>query len=192
MKKIRKIINNIILVILIVVLICICYSRFIRKDEMVTVFGKGFLVIVTESMSPTIESGDFIIISEEDIYEEGDIVTYLDESNMIVTHRITKINDKSFIAKGDNNNIEDKEEDLNNIFGKVILKSSVIGFFVLYLLKPCLLIYIIYLVISEIIHLFKNKEVNENECEEDDDMEENLLEEDIIEEEECECEEEEN
>ena len=191
MKKIRKIINNIILVILLVVLIGICYSRFIRKDEMVTVFGKGFLVIVTESMSPTIESGDFIIISEEDVYEEGDIVTYLDEANMIVTHRITEIKDKSFIAKGDNNNIEDKEADLNNIFGKVILKSSVIGFFVLYLLKPCLLIYIIYFVISEIIYLSKNKDVNGNEVKEYD-IGENLLEEVIEEEEDCECEEEED
>lgn len=184
MRKISKIINNIILGVLIIVLLCICYSRFIKKEEMVTLLGKGFLVIVTESMSPTIESGDFIIISEEKIYEEGDIVTYLDDANMIVTHRIVEINDDTFIAKGDNNNIEDNEEDIKNIYGKVILKSSVIGFFVLYLLKPCLMIYIIYLIISEIIYMSKNKD---NVVEKDVDMNKT-----IVEEEECECEKEED
>lgn len=176
MKKVSKVINSIILGILIIVLVCICYSRFIKKDEMVTVFGKGFLVIVTESMSPTIESGDFIVISKQDEYEEGDIITYLDESDMIVTHRIVEINDNTFIAKGDNNNIEDNKTDIKNIYGKVILKSSVIGFFVLYLLKPCLIFYIMYLIISEIIIMLKN------EKEEIDEIDNEILEE-------CECEE---
>ena len=180
MKKISKIINSIILGILIIVLLCICYSRFIKKDEMVTVFGRGFLVIVTESMSPTIESGDFIVISKQDEYKEGDIVTYLDEADMIVTHRIVEINDSTFIAKGDNNNIEDNKTEIKNIYGKVILKSSVIGFFVLYLLKPCLIFYIMYLIISEIVIMLKNEKEEIEEIDEKDDNE-------IVED--CECEE---
>ena len=108
---------------------------------MIILLGKGFLVIITESMYPTIESGEMIIISEKENYEEGDIITYLDQDNMIVTHRITEINDKTFIAKGDNNNIEDNECNIDRIYGKVIFKSKLLGVFVLYFL-PCLFVYV--------------------------------------------------
>lgn len=56
MKKVIKIVNNIILIFLLVLLIYISYSKFIKKDDMITLFGRGFLVVVTESMKPTIES----------------------------------------------------------------------------------------------------------------------------------------
>lgn len=56
MKKVLRIINNIILIFLLILLIYICYSKFIKKDDMITLFNRGFLVVVTESMEPTIES----------------------------------------------------------------------------------------------------------------------------------------
>ena len=178
MKKIRKLINNISCICLIIILICICYSKFIRKDEVIILLGKGFLVTITESMYPTIESGEMIIISEKENYEEGDIITYLDQDNMIVTHRITEINDKTFIAKGDNNNIEDNECNIDRIYGKVIFKSKLLGVFVLYFLKPCLFVYVFYLIISEILFTLKKIKQEEKNNDEINDVENK---------EECEC-----
>ena len=131
MKKLIKFINGCILIILIFLLAFICYSKFIKHEELITIFGKGFLVVITESMSPTIESGEFIVISKEDNYEEGDIVTYLDKDEMIVTHRIMEIDNNYFYAKGDNNNITDLKEKVNKIYGKVIFHSKIIGIYII-------------------------------------------------------------
>ena len=95
------------------------------------------------------------MIREKSNYKSGDIVTYLDNDEMIVTHRIIKCNGDTFIAQGDNNNLEDEEISINNIYGSVIFHSKIIGFFVLYLLKPIVLIYIIYFIFSEILNLIK-------------------------------------
>ena len=86
-------------------------------------------------------------------YNLGDIVTYLDNDDMIVTHRIIKCNGDSFIAKGDNNNLEDEEISVDRIYGAVVFHSEIIGFFVLYLLKPFVIIYVIYFIISEVLIL---------------------------------------
>lgn len=186
MKKIRKLINNISCVCLIIILISVCYSKFISKDEMITLFGKGFLVIITESMYPTIESGELIIISEKKSYKEGDIITYLDQENMIVTHRINEINDKTFIAKGDNNNIEDDECSIDRIYGKVIYQSKLLGLFVLYFLKPSLIIYVFYLIISEIFFALKKAKQEESNRSLEIDCEKSV-ELDVENKEECEC-----
>ena len=186
MKKLRKLINNISCVCLIIILISVCYSKFISKDEMITLFGKGFLVIITESMYPTIESGELIIISEKKSYKEGDIITYLDQENMIVTHRINEINDKTFIAKGDNNNIEDDECNIDRIYGKVIYQSKLLGLFVLYFLKPSLIIYVFYLIISEIFFALKKVKQEESNRTLEIDCEKSV-ELDVENKEECEC-----
>ena len=186
MKKLRKLINNISCVCLIIILISVCYSKFISKDEMITLFGKGFLVIITESMYPTIESGELIIISEKKSYKEGDIITYLDQENMIVTHRINEINDKTFIAKGDNNNIEDDECGIDRIYGKVIYQSKLLGLFVLYFLKPSLIIYVFYLIISEIFFALKKVKQEESNRTLEIDCEKSV-ELDVENKEECEC-----
>ena len=155
MKKFLKWIERIILVILLLILLFVIYSKFIRKDYITKIFNKGFLVVLTESMEPEIKSGDFIIISEEEFYNVGDIVTYVDEENMLVTHRIIEIDEKNFIAKGDNNNIADNKVSKDRILGKVSYKSTMVGFFVYYILKFLVCIYVIYLLISEIINLLK-------------------------------------
>lgn len=158
----KKIFKNIFFLILIFILCFVCYSKFIRKDDITKIFGKGFLVVITESMKPTISSGEFIIISEEDRYKVGDVVSYIDEENMIVTHRLEKITKNYFVAKGDNNNISDGEMNIERICGKVVFHSKIIGFFILYLLKPIVILYVIYLVILEIVLINKIKDENKD------------------------------
>ena len=99
-------------------------------------FGFAFLVVTTGSMEPEINAGELIIIKEVDKYEIGDIVTFIDKDDFLVTHRIICLNEEKMITKGDNNNLLDEEVSLNNIKGKVIIHSKILGFFVLYLLKP--------------------------------------------------------
>ena len=94
-------------------------------------------------MEPKINAGELIMIKEADKYEIGDIVTYVDQDDFLVTHRIVCLNENNMITKGDNNDLLDEEISLNNIKGKVIIHSKILGFFVLYLLKPLVFIYIV-------------------------------------------------
>lgn len=97
-------------------------------------------VVVTESMVPTINVNDGIIVKRvdnEDI-EIGDIITFLSSddrySGRTITHRVIDkkhIEDDRYLytTKGDNNIIVDPGTiNLENIYGKVIFKIPKIGY----------------------------------------------------------------
>ena len=79
-----------------------------------TIYGFGpykMLGIETGSMMPNYNIGDAVIIDKNfdpDKLKVGDVIAYENADNIIIIHRIVKINsDKSFITKGDNNNVAD-------------------------------------------------------------------------------------
>ena len=135
--KIKKLIKYLIIIFLIIIFINLFYSKIIKKDNPIKLFGKSFLVITTNSMEPTIKAGELIIITEKNSYNSGDIITYIDEDDFSVTHRIIKINEKT-------------------IKGKVIFHSPILGFFVLYILKPLAIAYAICLLIVYLISIYTN------------------------------------
>ncbi len=164
MKK--DIFKNILIFLLIIILIDIWYSFFIRKDNPIKLFGKSFLIVTTDSMKPTINAGELVVISEKSKYELGDIVTYKDIDNFYITHRIIEIKDNQITTKGDGNNINDDIINQKMIKGKVIFHSKILGFFVLYLLKPFVIVYIIIFIIISLIDFYIKKERREIKVEE--------------------------
>lgn len=98
---------------------------------------------MTGSMEPTIRAGELVVISEKLNYKVGDIVTYRDEDNFLVTHRIVEKIGNDVVTKGDNNNIVDNKITIENIVGKVVFHSKLLGFFLLYILKPLIIVYVI-------------------------------------------------
>ena len=143
----KKIITILLVCILIILISDVFYSKFIRKDKMVRLFGNSFLVVETGSMEPTINIGELIIVSSKPEYKVGDIVTIVDDEEYIYTHRIIKIENNMITTKGDGNNIEDEAIDEKYVLGKVIIHSKLLGFFILYLLKPLIIIQIFTIVI---------------------------------------------
>ena len=93
-------------------------KSFINKDEVPSVGGVLPLIVLTDSMYPTIESGDLIICNTakaEDI-QVGDVISFFDPAGngtSIVTHRVVEIltadGKVSFRTRGDNNNTDDKD-----------------------------------------------------------------------------------
>ena len=138
------------------------YSKFVLKQKLIKVGDYSILVVLTGSMEPTIKAGEMILIKEKDEYQVGDIVTYIDEDAYFITHRITQINGEECITQGDNNNLEDSKFNTKNIQGAVVFHSKVLGFFILYLLKPMAIIYLgslLFVIFSD--KYFKdNKELN--------------------------------
>lgn len=142
-KKIAKIISNIIFyILLLVIILLIGYIILInvyKKQDKLGDIPINFYTILTTSMTPTIKAGDIVITLKDknNIYKTGDPITFVSESNIskgvIITHRIidTKIVDGSYFyyTKGDANNTADGSPvSANNVIGKVILKIPKAGF----------------------------------------------------------------
>lgn len=91
-----------------------------------SVFGTSIIKVVSGSMEPSIHDGDYIIIKKAagSELEVGDIICFYSSDDdiygMLNTHRIVKrIDDGSFVTKGDANNTEDSSAvTADNIIGK--------------------------------------------------------------------------
>lgn len=87
-----------------------------------------FFVIQTGSMMPEIQIGEIVIVKKEKEYQKGDIITYQVNQSYFVTHRIVEKSEKGFYTKGDFNNMVDKAMvKQEEIYGKVILHSNLLG-----------------------------------------------------------------
>ena len=91
-------------------------KSYINENEVPSLGGYFPMIVLTDSMYPEIESGDLIICHtvDPDSVNAGDVITFFDPSGngiSVVTHRVLEITDnngtRSFITKGDNNNVED-------------------------------------------------------------------------------------
>lgn len=114
----------------------IAVDKFVLKSPVPSVFGYSTLMVKTGSMageeSDSINAGDLIIIKDTGDYEIGDIVTFLQEGDVVpTTHRIIDYTeDGLFITKGDANNVQDGlpvSKDM--ILGKVVKILPEVGRF---------------------------------------------------------------
>lgn len=89
-------------------------KSYINPTEIPDFFGFKSFVIISESMEPTIMTGDAILSKEvkQEELKEKDIISFHDQGD-INTHRIVEILEDDGIikykTKGDNNKKEDKE-----------------------------------------------------------------------------------
>lgn len=116
-SKIGTAIGIILCVILIPILIVnvtMIVKGLIHQDQVPTFGGYSPLIVLTDSMYPSIESGDLIVVraAKADDVREGDVISFFDPSSTgssVVTHRVVEIQaDGSFITKGDANNTNDE------------------------------------------------------------------------------------
>ena len=115
MKKFLIIIQ----IILILILGNIIYCKFIQRKAIIKILGMARLTVLTGSMEPEISVNNKIIIKEYLDYNIGDIVTYIQEGE-IITHRVIEKEGEYYYTKGDNNNTIDKPIIKEQIEGKVI------------------------------------------------------------------------
>ena len=136
----KKILGILIIIVIIIVSVCIIRNRNIICEKL----PLRTLIVKSNSMYPTLQKGDIILIKKYNNYKNGDIITYDYEGNYLVTHRIIEKNNNFFITKGDNNNSKDDNFiQLDNIKGKVILilnrKNQILIFLlVIFLVLTCL------------------------------------------------------
>lgn len=166
-KKILNIIGIVLCVLLLPILIInsiLIVKGMVNEDEVPGIGGYMPLIVLTESMDPTIKAGDIIIckkVSPSDVKEE-DVISFFDpEGNgtSVVTHRVYEVEydeatgEYSFRTQGDNNDVEDRlavpEENLVGVWTEV--RFGLVGHIVLFTQSTWGLIVCIFLPIGALI-----------------------------------------
>lgn len=94
------------------------------------------MVVVSESMTPTLNVGDIIIVRGEDSYKVHDIIVYHTSLySKPIVHRIIGIKNGYFITKGDHNQFSDpgtiaprQGVSSNDVQGKVVFVVPKLGY----------------------------------------------------------------
>lgn len=110
-KKIKRLLRALEFVVLAFAVLFFAYIFICTKQgKAVDVFGVNVLHITTGSMEPTIEEGEYILVTDNnmDSLNVKDIVAYYTEDpevyGQLVVHRIVKVNDDgTYLTKGDAN-----------------------------------------------------------------------------------------
>lgn len=134
-RKIQKTFKRLFFVLLIIFLynIFLITKTTLDNKETKGILGYKAYIITTDSMKPTIRTGDIVIIKniKEENLKIDDIITFKRDKD-IITHRLIEIQEteqgKRFITKGDNNNVKDLKEVLyNEIEGVKVLSIPKVG-----------------------------------------------------------------
>ncbi len=154
MKRIKRIFKYIaysLLSIIVLFSMYIVIMTKVFKKEYVNIFGYTYFVVVTGSMSGTIEVNDIIIVNINDDFKENDIITYNNKGSFI-THRVEKIEDDKVITKGDVNNLEDDPVLKKDIIGRVVF---VVSFSALLKITAVIVLLTIILIVVNFEKIFK-------------------------------------
>ena len=153
----KKIFKYIILNILIILFII---NLILSFEENTHILGIYMFNIVSESMEPTFEKDDVVIVKKSDpsTLQKSDIITFQQEDR-IISHRIIdiiKINDTiKFRTKGDNNEIADPNlVESGQVYGKMVFTIKKVGNIITYIqnirgfLNVAIFIIIIYILVN--------------------------------------------
>lgn len=126
--------------ILIFIIITSCITLFnaaTHPGKTPSVFGYKQMAVLTGSMKPKIKPGDLVIvknIKDLNTIGVGTIVTYKNKENVLVTHRVSELNNKNgvktYITKGDANPVADVETvTQNQLDGVYVTNIPYLGYF---------------------------------------------------------------
>lgn len=164
-KKKLKWVGNIIFVFIVIavsVSIYLILQSRRNPDKIPSVAGFSVMTVLSGSMSPYLSAGDMIVIKETNpvLLKEGDVITYKQNSGLIVTHRIIELlgdeNELMFRTKGDANNVEDFGlVSQNQLIGKVAFKIPYGGYVARFVRTPYgfmmfILVPVILLIVGEV------------------------------------------
>ena len=148
----------------------------VAPEKYPTFLGYAPMIVLTDSMYPSIQKGDLIIVKETDAerLQEGDVISFYDPdsaANSVVTHRIVRVdyaNGLSFVTKGDANNAEDTPVPAANVVGLYQTKIKGAGNVAMFLQTPaglvvCVGVPLILLVVYELLRGRKSRKAKDQD-----------------------------
>jgi len=118
-------------------------------------------------MEPTIATGDLILVNSKPVkIQRGDIITFKDPKDRVITHRISKIIDASgtiqIFTKGDNNQTVDPFVITpDQVVGNYLYRVPKLGFLFVYFSQPegSITLILVVLALIFIPELMKDKKI---------------------------------
>ena len=173
---------GIVLCVILVPILIVNYTMIVKglinKNQVPTFLGYCPMIVLTDSMSPYIDSGDLIVdksVKIDDV-KVGDVISFFDpdgNGTSVVTHRVVEIlneNGKiSFRTKGDFNNTEDKTPvPSSNLVGRYLFKIKGAGNVAMWLqttpgLIVCVGVPVVLLVTYELIRRRKYEQAKQDD-----------------------------
>ena len=137
LKKISTVLFWIILFVIALYSIIVISEKLIWKDKTPTIFGYKNFIVISGSMTPSLNIGDIVFVTFTNDIKENDIITFR-VNNGVVTHRVVEIleenGEKRYKTKGDANNTSDTELlKIEDIEGKYRFKIGYVGNIILFL-----------------------------------------------------------
>ena len=122
LKKLGTAFFNIFTFVIFILVIVVIYNfvqvNFLKK-KYPEILGYTFFEVKTGSMADTIQINDFILVEITEDVQKNDIISYINEDE-IITHRLIEKKDDVLITKGDANNTIDIPIRKNTVIGKVV------------------------------------------------------------------------
>lgn len=115
LKWANRIVTNVLVILLIGVAALVLSTKLTGGEP--EVFGFQLKTVLSGSMEPDIQTGSIIAVrsiteEEKSSFVKGDVITFMEEDNKLVTHRITEVTETGngvlYTTKGDNNNAVDR------------------------------------------------------------------------------------
>lgn len=137
------------------------------------IFGAGAYAVTSGSMEPAYDTGSLIYLKKIDTSQlkKGDVITFAQAENMVVTHRIAKVTERSgelwFITKGDANDTEDASPVYyKNVIGSPAFQIPLIGYVITFAKQPpgiyLVIGLIVILLVMSIMPMLRRKEKTGN------------------------------
>lgn len=149
MKKVFKFISRFIWFLFVSIIIgynmFLLNAKLVLHEQLPMLGGYGYAVVLSGSMEPLISVNDLLIIQEQSTYKIDDIVTYVDDENKLITHRLIATDGNSVTAKGDANNVADHDFQTERIRGKVVAIIPKLGYIVVLFQNPICVISVVVL-----------------------------------------------
>ena len=142
LKKITKVIVNILTCLLLFVLILVIYGKLVitfGDKTYPNYFSYTFFEVASGSMEPALHINDVVLvkITNENL-KERDIIAFQAE-NAIITHRILFIDGDIITVKGDHNDVVDKPITHSQVIGKIVKVFPKLGIWKKVLTDPKIL-----------------------------------------------------
>ncbi|WP_100010393.1 signal peptidase I SipW [Lentibacillus sediminis] len=114
LKRVNSVVSSVLVVLLVSVAVMVVYTKI--SDGEPEVFGYKLKTVLSGSMEPGIQTGSLIAVKsvageERGSFQPGDVITFMEDENKLVTHRITEVRETGsgviYTTKGDNNDTVD-------------------------------------------------------------------------------------
>lgn len=134
MNIVKKIPLTIISTLLVILLPFVVLTLVTSKTAVVNI--RSF-VVLSGSMQPLLQVGSVVYAQRQAAYALGDVISFTNDGNQTVTHRIVGMKDNSYITQGDaNNSMDSGFISKNKVIGKVFFYVPYLGYAITQLKSP--------------------------------------------------------